>query len=188
MLPGWGTAVVRAAVIVPVILLVLFAEVFGLLGLLCGRERRSYAMSLNRDSLNAAALLIHGPSRQPAGVGGQAHPDSASRELDVTIGQDVTAAAPRDVGSTPRSDHTDRARVRQEPGTAETRTARHGRRADHGLGPGARAGEQVNGGKTADQSATGQGNAKSAIRDNARESGPAAGCRSRGSPRSRSCP
>ena len=36
MLPGWGTAAVRAAVIVPVILLVLFAEVFGLLGLLCG--------------------------------------------------------------------------------------------------------------------------------------------------------
>lgn len=62
MLPGSGTAVVRAAIVVPVILLVLFAGVFGLLGLLCGRERRKYVMSLSLRAMSTAGLLIHGPA------------------------------------------------------------------------------------------------------------------------------
>ena len=60
MLPGSGTAVVRAAIVVPVILLVLFAGVFGLLGLLCGRERRKYVMNLSLRAMSTASLLIHG--------------------------------------------------------------------------------------------------------------------------------
>ena len=142
MLPGWGTAVVRAATVVPVILLVLFAGVFGLLGLLCGRERRSYVMSLNRDSLSTAALLMHGPSRRTSGAWGQTRPDSASRELDVTIGQDVTVAAPRDVGNTPGPAHTGRARARQEPGTAQTPAAGRRRRARSRPGAESRAGSK----------------------------------------------
>jgi hypothetical protein len=62
MLPGSGTAVVRAAVVVPVILLVLFAGVFGLLGLLCGRERRKYVMNLSLRAMSTAGLLVHGPA------------------------------------------------------------------------------------------------------------------------------
>jgi hypothetical protein len=62
MLPGSGTAVVRAAIVVPVILLVLFAGVFGLLGLLCGRERRKYVMNLSLRAMSTAGLLIHGPT------------------------------------------------------------------------------------------------------------------------------
>jgi hypothetical protein len=62
MLPGSGTAVVRAAIVVPVILLVLFAGVFGLLGLLCGRERRKYATNLSLRAMSTASLLIHGPA------------------------------------------------------------------------------------------------------------------------------
>ena len=65
MLPGSVTAVVRAATVVPAILLVLFAGVFGLLGLLCGRERRKYAMNLSRQTLSTAAQLIHGPAVTP---------------------------------------------------------------------------------------------------------------------------
>lgn len=61
MLLGSGTAVVRAAIVVSVILLVLFAGVFGLLGLLCGRERRKYAMNLSLRAMSSAGLLIHGP-------------------------------------------------------------------------------------------------------------------------------
>jgi len=59
MLPGSGTAVVRAAIVVPVILLVLFAGVFGLLGLLCGRERRKYVMNLSLRAMSTACLSLH---------------------------------------------------------------------------------------------------------------------------------
>jgi hypothetical protein len=63
--------VVRAAIVVPVILLVIFAGVFGLLGLLCGRERRKYVMNLSLRAMSTAGLLIHGPAivspqRRPA--------------------------------------------------------------------------------------------------------------------------
>jgi hypothetical protein len=54
--------VVRAAIVVPVILLVLFAGVFGLLGLLCGRERRKYVMNLSLRAMSTAGLLVHGPA------------------------------------------------------------------------------------------------------------------------------
>src|SRR5262249_55561348 len=45
VIPGSGTALVRAATVVPVILLVLYAWLLGMLGLLCGRERRKYVMN-----------------------------------------------------------------------------------------------------------------------------------------------
>ena len=68
VIPGSGTAVVRAATVVPVILLVLFAGLLGLLGLLCGRERRKYVINLHRQAMSTAGTLMHGPgSREPAG-------------------------------------------------------------------------------------------------------------------------
>ena len=82
MLPGSGTALVRAATVVPVILLVLFAGVFGLLGLLCGRERRKYVTNLSLRAMSTASLLIHGPAvmspqrRQTSGASsGRARPN-----------------------------------------------------------------------------------------------------------------
>jgi hypothetical protein len=58
---------VRAATVVPVILLVLYAWLLGLLGLLCGRERRKYVMNLHRQAMSTAGTLMHGPvSREAA--------------------------------------------------------------------------------------------------------------------------
>jgi hypothetical protein len=57
----------RALVVVPVILLVLGTFVLGLLGLLCGRERRKYVMSLSRQAMDTAGLLMHG--RPPSARG-----------------------------------------------------------------------------------------------------------------------
>lgn len=62
MLPGPGTALVRAMAVVPVILLVLYAGLLGLLGLLCGRERRKYVMNLSGQAMSTAGLLMHGPA------------------------------------------------------------------------------------------------------------------------------
>jgi hypothetical protein len=67
MLPTSGAALVRAALVVPVILLVLFAGLLGLVGLLCGRERREYVMSLTRLTFDTAGVLMHGPLVPPAG-------------------------------------------------------------------------------------------------------------------------
>src|SRR6185437_12517586 len=62
MLPGSGAVLVRVAAVVPVILLVLFAALLGLLGLLCGRERRRYVANLSRQALDTASVLMHGPA------------------------------------------------------------------------------------------------------------------------------
>jgi hypothetical protein len=62
MPPGSGAVVIRALAVVPVILLVLYAGVLGLLGLLCGRERRKYVVSLSRQAMGTAGMLMHGPA------------------------------------------------------------------------------------------------------------------------------
>ena len=73
MFLGSGTAVVRAVLVVPVILLVLFAGVFGLFALLCGPERRKCAMSLSKQALTEAGVLVHGPApRRPQLPSGRA--------------------------------------------------------------------------------------------------------------------
>ena len=62
MLPGSGAVLVRAVTVVPVILLVLYAGLLGVLGLLCGRERRKYVVDLSRQALNTVGVLMHGPA------------------------------------------------------------------------------------------------------------------------------
>jgi hypothetical protein len=62
MLPGPGTAVVRAAAVVPAVLLVLFTGLLWLLGLLCGSERRKYVMNLSQQAMGAVGLLLHDPA------------------------------------------------------------------------------------------------------------------------------
>jgi hypothetical protein len=72
MVPGAGAVVVRALAVVPVILLVLYAMLLGLLGLLCGPMRRRYVTNLNQQALSTASMLMHGPAASPRPGTGQA--------------------------------------------------------------------------------------------------------------------
>ena len=62
MPPGPGAVGIRALAVVPATLLVLYAGVLGLLGLMCGPERRKYVVSLSRQAMGTAGVLIHGPA------------------------------------------------------------------------------------------------------------------------------
>ncbi len=68
MLPGAGSAMMRVAAVVPVVLLVLFTGLLWLLGLMCGRERRRYVTDLSQQAMGTIGVLLHGPtmSVQPA--------------------------------------------------------------------------------------------------------------------------
>jgi hypothetical protein len=57
-----GPVVVRALAVLPVILLVLYAMLLGLLGLLCGQLRRKYVTDLSKQALGTASTLMHGPA------------------------------------------------------------------------------------------------------------------------------
>ena len=63
MPPGVGSAIVRAAAVIPVLLLVLFTGLLWLLGLMCGRERRRYVMNLSRQVMGVISELLHGPGK-----------------------------------------------------------------------------------------------------------------------------
>ena len=65
MPPGAGTAMMRVAVVIPVVLLVLFTGLLQLLGLMCGRERRRYVTNLSRQAMGAIGVLLHGPPALP---------------------------------------------------------------------------------------------------------------------------
>jgi hypothetical protein len=58
---GAGTTMMRAAAVIPVVLLVLFTGLLWLLGLMCGRERRRYVTNLSQQALNVIGELLHGP-------------------------------------------------------------------------------------------------------------------------------
>jgi hypothetical protein len=60
MLYTSGQAVVKVVSYVPVILLVLYAALLGLLGLLFGTKGRAYVENLNRQALETSSLLAHG--------------------------------------------------------------------------------------------------------------------------------
>jgi fumarate reductase subunit D len=62
MLPGAGPAMMRAAAVIPVVLLVLFTGLLWLLGLICGRERRRYVTDLSQQAMGAIGTLMHGPA------------------------------------------------------------------------------------------------------------------------------
>lgn len=61
MLAGIGTSAVRAAAVIPAVLLVLFAGSLWLLGLPCGKDRRTYVITLSQQAMDAVGLLLHGP-------------------------------------------------------------------------------------------------------------------------------
>jgi hypothetical protein len=62
MLPGAGSAITRAAAVVPVVLLVLFTGMLWLLGLLCDRERRRYVTDLSQQAMEAVGAWLRGPA------------------------------------------------------------------------------------------------------------------------------
>ena len=65
MPPSMAPAMVRAAAVVPVVLLVVFTGLLWLLGLICGRERRRYVTDLSRQAMEAIGVLLHGPPAPP---------------------------------------------------------------------------------------------------------------------------
>ena len=62
MPPASGSALVRAALVVPVILLVVFAGLLGYVRLLSDRERRKYVMSLTQLMLDTTGAPMRGTS------------------------------------------------------------------------------------------------------------------------------
>jgi len=60
MPPAVGSAMLRVAAVIPVVLLVLFTGVLWLLGLMCGRERRQYVIILSQQAMSAVGVLLHG--------------------------------------------------------------------------------------------------------------------------------
>jgi hypothetical protein len=60
MLAGIGTSVIRAAAVIPAVLLVLFAGLLWLLGLPCGKDRRSYVITLSQQAMDVVGVLLHG--------------------------------------------------------------------------------------------------------------------------------
>jgi len=74
--PGAGQAMMRAAAVIPVVLIVLFTGLLWLLGLMCGRDRRRYVTGLSRQAMDAIGVLLHGspalpPPPAPRGRTGQ---------------------------------------------------------------------------------------------------------------------
>jgi hypothetical protein len=70
MPPGTGSAMLRAAAVVPIVLIVLFTGLLWLLGLMCGRDRRCYVTDLSRQAMGAIGVLLDGspaPPPPPAG-------------------------------------------------------------------------------------------------------------------------
>jgi len=57
-----GAAAVRAAAVIPAVLLVLFIGLLWLLGLACGKERRRYVTTLSQQAMDAVGVLLHGPA------------------------------------------------------------------------------------------------------------------------------
>ncbi len=65
MPPGAGPAMIRAAAVIPVVLIVLFTGLLWLLGLMCGRDRRRYVTCLSRQAMATIGVLLHGSSVLP---------------------------------------------------------------------------------------------------------------------------
>ena len=74
MPPGAGSAMMRIAAVIPVVLLVLFTGLLWLLGLICDRERRRYVADLTRQAMGVIGVLLPGyvsptPNEREQGYG-----------------------------------------------------------------------------------------------------------------------
>jgi hypothetical protein len=69
-IPGPDHSVwVRALAVVPVVILVLYSMLLGLLGLVCGPERRKFVLDLSKQVLGTASALMHGPAARALKAG-----------------------------------------------------------------------------------------------------------------------
>jgi hypothetical protein len=55
-----GSSVIRAAAVIPVTLLVVFLGLLWLLGLACGKDRRTYVLTLSKQVMGVIGTLMHG--------------------------------------------------------------------------------------------------------------------------------
>jgi hypothetical protein len=90
-----GRVVVKVATVVPVTLLVLYAMILGLLGLLCGTKRRAYVTNLNRQALKAANSLRHGPDRLDSQGGPSGAPNAGYGRARPPVGRPARRRLPR---------------------------------------------------------------------------------------------
>lgn len=60
MVPGAGASIVRAAAVVPVVLLALFVGLLWLVGLFCNKERRGYVIRITSQVTRTLSPLLHG--------------------------------------------------------------------------------------------------------------------------------
>jgi hypothetical protein len=65
----------RAATVVPMTLLALFAGVLWLVGLFCGKERRTYVVKLNSQVMAAISAILSSPGDQLGSQEITAEPD-----------------------------------------------------------------------------------------------------------------
>jgi hypothetical protein len=63
-----GSAAVRAAAVVPTVLLILFVGVLWILGLACGPDRRLYVTKVSHEAMAVIGILMHeSPASLPRG-------------------------------------------------------------------------------------------------------------------------
>jgi hypothetical protein len=63
---GAATVIVRAAAIVPVVLLIVFTGLLCLLGLACDEKRRAYVTAISDRAMSTIEVMLHGPATGPA--------------------------------------------------------------------------------------------------------------------------
>ena len=66
MPPGAGAVIVRAAAVVPVLLLIVFTGMLWLLGLACGEKRRAYVTAVSDRAMGTIEVMLHGRAAIPA--------------------------------------------------------------------------------------------------------------------------
>jgi len=60
MLSAIGTSATRTAAVIPAVIIVVFAGVLWLLGLLCGSDRRNYVIVLSQQAMDTVGMLLRG--------------------------------------------------------------------------------------------------------------------------------
>jgi len=66
MVPGLGGSIVRAAAVVPIVILVMFVGLLWLMGLFCSKERRGYVVRISSQAMRTLSPLLHGnPVSEP---------------------------------------------------------------------------------------------------------------------------
>jgi hypothetical protein len=73
---GIGRSLERATAIVPATLLVLFAGLLWLIGLFCGKERRTYVMKISSQATATIRSVLSGAGQQTRDTAAAEQPES----------------------------------------------------------------------------------------------------------------